>query len=119
MGTVTTTAAKNAAVDAITGQVTLVKLHSGSPGSAGTANVITDAEVAATYAAASGGSASINGTPSVPVDGGTVGSPITVSHISLWNSTTFLAHKDYAASQDFTVDGTVNITGADFDISDV
>lgn len=64
-----------------------VKLHTGDPGAAATANAAAGSttRVNVTHAAVSGGSMSINGTNPVWTNGGT---SETITHISIWDAST-------------------------------
>jgi len=89
-----------------------VKLHTGDPGSAGTANassVTTRPEV--TFAAASGGSMTSNNTPSWASWAGSDGEEVT--HISVWDSATagnFLLSAALTASKTVNTGDTLNLT---------
>ncbi|MEV0993421.1 hypothetical protein [Nonomuraea sp. NPDC050202] len=89
-----------------------VKLHTGDPGSAGTANassVMSRPEV--TFAAASGGSMASSNTPSWSNWAGVNGE--VVSHISVWDSATtgnFLFSVALASSKTVNTGDTLNLT---------
>jgi hypothetical protein len=78
-----------------------VKLHTGDPGSAGASNAAAGSttRVAITWAAASSGSISMNGTPPSWTNGGT---GETLSHVSFWDHISagnFLASDDLTATK--------------------
>ena len=77
---------------------TQVQLHTGDPGAAGTSNVSVGSasKVALTQAAASGGAIALNGTPPSWTNGGT---SETITHISVWDTSTFLYSIALTASQ--------------------
>lgn len=106
----TTDAAKNTMLDALAPD--LIKLHSGDPGAAGTANEISGASGAATYAAASAGSREITGTVAIPVTLPDA-NPITVSHYSIWAGATLLFYGPMtSAAETYSNSGTANVTSA-------
>jgi hypothetical protein len=75
-----------------------LQLHTGDPGASGTANVsVGDAtKVAITHAAASAGSMAISGTAPVFTNAGT---SETITHVSYWNSATFLQSAALSSSK--------------------
>jgi hypothetical protein len=91
---------------------TAMKLHTGDPGSAGTAN--TSAETtrkALTWSAASAGSKAI--TTTLPSWAAWSAGSETISHVSVWDSTTagnFLYSFALTASKSVTNGDTLNIT---------
>lgn len=95
---------------------TAAKLHTGDPGSAGTANASSvTTRPAVTWAAASAGSKAMNNTPSWASWAGTNGE--VVSHISVWDSTTagnFLFSAALTASKTVNTGDTLNLTSLTF-----
>lgn len=97
-----------------TGVTTLfVQLHTGDPGSAGTANVSsTTTRVAVNFAAAATGSQAANGTlPSWTTWAGTNGEVVT--HISVWGASTsgtFYYSAALASSKTMNTGDTLNLT---------
>lgn len=95
---------------------TAAKLHTGDPGSAGTANASSvTTRPAITWAAASAGSKAMNNTPSWASWAGTNGE--VVSHISVWDSTTagnFLFSAALSASKTVNTGDTLNLTSLTF-----
>lgn len=94
-----------------------VQIHTGDPGSAGTANVSSvTTRVALTFAAASSGSIAANGTlPSWASWAGA--SPETVSHISVWSASTsgtFYFSAALTASKAVTTGDTLNLASLTF-----
>jgi hypothetical protein len=89
-----------------------VKLHTGDPGSAGTANASSvTTRPAVTFSAAASGSMSSSNTPSWASWAGTNGEVVT--HISVWDSTTagnFLFSVALAASKTVNTGDTLNLT---------
>lgn len=92
--------------------VVAVKLHTGDPGSAGTANassVTTRSTI--TFAAAASGAIASNNTPSWATWAGTNGEVVT--HISLWDNATagnFLLSIALTASKTMGTGDTLNLT---------
>jgi hypothetical protein len=90
---------------------TAIKLHTGDPGSAGTANASAETtRKALTWSAASAGSKAI--TTTLPTWTWAAGSE-TITHISVWDSTTagnFLYSGALTASKSITNGDTLNIT---------
>ena len=89
----------NIAVDAITDQTVQVRVHSGSPGNSGTSNRIGSASVdhpASEWTAGAGGVAETNTDSAFGVLDSS--NSQTVTHYSLWASTTFLSWGDLASS---------------------
>lgn len=95
---------------------TAVKLHTGDPGSAGTSN--TSAETtrkALTWSAASSGSTAITST--LPSWASWSAGSETISHISVWDSTTagnFLFSAALTTSKSVTNGDTLNLTSLTF-----
>ena len=87
-----------------------IKLHTGAPGEAGTANAAGETtRVAANWSASSGGTASL----SANVSWTNVSTTETISHVSLWDNLTAGNHLANAA-----VSPTVALTaGDDFDLT--
>lgn len=94
-------AALNAAVDAITGNITACSLHTADPGTTGTSEVTggTYARQTPTFGAASGGSAATTGDMTFDVPSGQ-----TVSWIGLWAGATFYG-KDDVVDEAYGSDG--------------
>lgn len=95
---------------------TAVKLHTGDPGSAATANASSvTTRPAVTWAAASAGSKASNNTPSWASWAGTNGEVVT--HISVWDATTagnFLFSAALTASKTVNSGDTLNLTALTF-----
>lgn len=94
-----------------------IKLHTGDPGSAGTANAsAVTTRSAVTMASASGGSKSITGTnPSWSMT-----ATETISHISLWDASTagtFLTSVALTASKSVASGDTLNLTSLTVSVS--
>lgn len=91
---------------------TAVKLHTGDPGSAGTANASAETtRKALTWSAASGGSKAIAAT--LPQWAAWSAGNETISHISVWDSTTagnFLYSFALTASKSITNGDNLNLT---------
>lgn len=91
---------------------TAVKLHTGDPGSAGTSNASANTtRPALTWSAASGGSKAITAT--LPQWAAWAAGSETISHISVWDSTTagnFLFSAALSASKPMTNGDTLNLT---------
>lgn len=91
---------------------TAVKLHTGDPGSAGTANASAETtRKALTWAAASAGAKAITAT--LPQWATWAAGSETISHISVWDSTTagnFLYSFALTASKAITNGDTLNLT---------
>lgn len=98
------------------GTTLYAKLHTGDPGSAGTANASSvTTRVALAWAAAASGSKSINNTPSWATWAGT--SPETISHISVWDNLTvgtFRYSFALTTSKTVTTGDTLNLTSHTF-----
>jgi hypothetical protein len=94
-----------------------VKLHTGDPGSAGTANAATETtRKQASFAAASGGAI----TTDAALTWTNVSTTETYSHISFWTASTagtFLGSDDLAASKSVTAGDTFTIATGDIDIT--
>ena len=95
------TTAKNTMLDALT--VDRVQLHSGDPGADGTANVIAETKVAATFAAASNAERALSA--DVAYTGLTPSQSIT--HVSFWKD----AGTVYHGSKPLTGDQAANASG--------
>lgn len=95
---------------------TAVKLHTGDPGSAGTANASSvTTRPAVTWAAASAGSKASNNTPSWASWAGTNGEVVT--HISVWDATTagnFLFSAVLTASKTVNTNDNLQLTALTF-----
>lgn len=93
-----------------------VKLHTGDPGSAATANVSSvTTRPTVTWGAASAGSKAMTNTPSWATWAGTNGE--VVSHISVWDATTagnFLYSAALTASKTVNTGDTLNLTSLTF-----
>lgn len=98
-----------------------VKLHTGDPGSAGTANASSvTTRPTITWSAASAGSKSMSNTPSWPTWAGTNGEIVT--HISSWDSTTagnFLYSAVLTASKTVNTGDTLNLTSLTFALTPI
>ena len=88
------TTAKNTMLDALT--VDRIQLHSGDPGADGTANVISDTKVAATFSAASSGERPL--ATAVNYTGLTPGQSVT--YISFWKNDGTVFHGSKAVTGD-------------------
>jgi hypothetical protein len=91
-----------------------IKLHTGDPGSAGASNAAAGSttRVAITFAAASAGSISQNGTAPQWTNGGT---SETITHISCWDASTsgnFLWSAALTASQAWVSGNTFTLTSS-------
>jgi len=95
---------------------TAVKLHTGDPGSAGTSNASAETtRKALTWSAASAGSKAITST--LPQWASWAAGSETISHISVWDSTTagnFLFSAALTASKSVTNGDTLNLTALTF-----
>lgn len=103
--------ARNLGVDAITAVATKIALHTGDPGGADTAsNEVTGGSYArgtASWNAASGGEATLNGDVDISVPSGN-----TITYISLWNTAgTYRYLKKAVTSEAFGSDGTYTVLG--------
>lgn len=100
---------------------TAVKLHTGDPGSAGTANASAETDrKALTWNAASAGSKSITST--LPQWATWDAGSETISHISVWDSTTagnFLFSVALTASKSITNGDTLNLTSLTFSFTPI
>jgi hypothetical protein len=94
-----------------------VKLHTGDPGSAGTANAAGNTtRQSVTFSAASGGAI----TNSADVTWTNVSTAETYSHISFWDASTagtFLGSDDLATSRTVAVGDTFTIAAGDLDLA--
>ena len=88
------TTAKNTMLDALT--VDRIQLHSGDPGAAGTANVVADTKLAATFAAASNGERAL----STDVDYTGLSANQSVTYISFWKNDGTVFHGSKALTGD-------------------
>ena len=93
-----------------------VKLHTGDPGSAGTANAATETtRKSATFSAASAGAI----TTSADLTWTSVAATETISHVSFWDASTsgtFLGSDALSASKSLTAGGTFTIAAGDLDL---
>lgn len=93
-----------------------VKLHTGDPGSAGTANAATETtRKAATFSAASAGAI----TTSADLTWTSVAATETISHVSFWDASTagtFLGSDALSASKSLTAGDTFTIAAGDLDL---
>lgn len=106
-------AALTTAAGSLAAVIDLIKLHSGAPGAAGTANVIASAESACTYAAGAAGVIDLASTVEVDVGGGA-----TVSHFSLWDGTSFQAGEVFTSNAEtYSNAGKANVTSASITVS--
>lgn len=94
-----------------------VKLHTGDPGSAGTANAAANTtRVAATCSAASGGAI----TNSAAISWTSVSTAETYSHVSFWSASaagTFLGSDDLAVARTVAVGDNFEIAVGDLDLA--
>lgn len=94
-----------------------VKLHTGDPGSAGTANAAGETtRQAVTFSAAASGAI----TNSADIDWTNVSTTETISHISFWDASsagTFLGSDALAASKALTAGDNFTIAAGDLDLS--
>jgi len=88
------TTAKNTMLDALT--VDRIQLHSGDPGAAGTANVVADTKLAATFAAASNGERAL----STDVDYTGLSANQSVTYLSFWKDAGTVFHGSKALTGD-------------------
>lgn len=99
--------------------VMAVKLHTGDPGSAGTANASsTTTRSAITFAAAASGSMASSNTPSWATWAGTNGEVVT--HVSFWDSTTagsFYWSASLTSSKTMGTGDTLNLTSGSTTLS--
>ena len=101
-----TTATKNIMLDAITPDS--IKLHSGDPTAAGTANEITGTTKACTYAAAVNGERDLSATLEIDVPLGA-----TVSHYTVWQGATLRAYHPFDSNPEtYANAGKANVTSA-------
>ena len=106
-----TTATRNAMLDSLT--ITHASLHTGDPSTTG-ANEVTGGTYSrktVTMAAASNGTRSASNQPIFDVPAAT-----TVTHIGLWNNTTFLGSAD-PVDESFTNAGTYTVTAIQIGVS--
>lgn len=93
-----------------------VKLHTGDPGSAGTANAATETtRKSATFSAASAGAI----TTSADLSWTSVAATETISHVSFWDASTagtFLGSDALSASKSLTAGDTFTIAAGDLDL---
>lgn len=94
-----------------------VKLHTGDPGSAGTANAAGETDrVAVTFSAASGGAI----TNSAAVEWTAVSNAETYSHVSFWDASVagvFLGSDDLAVSRTVAIGDNFTIAAGDLDLA--
>ena len=102
------TTAKNTMLDALT--VDRIQLHSGDPGADGTANVIANTKVAATFSAASSGERPL--ATAVNYTGLTPGQSVT--YVSFWKDagTVFHGSKPAVGDQAANASGEYNVKAA-------
>jgi len=115
-----TTAGKNTVLDSGLPSTLYAALHSGAPGSSGTANELTGgtpayARKSVTMSAASGGARAIGAGVTFDVPAGS-----TVSYTSLWTASTggTCVATDDVTSESFTGQGTYNLTAFTVTLSD-
>ena len=93
-----------------------VKLHTGDPGSAGTANAAANTtRQQATFSAASGGAI----TTSAPLEWTNVPNAETYSHVSFWSASTggtFLGSDDLAVARTVAIGDNFSIAAGDLDL---
>lgn len=106
--------ALNLAADAIAGAIVEVSLHSGAPGTEGTANELSGGgydRVAADWSAASGGTAALSGT--FQFSGPASSSADNAQYIGFWNSGgLFLGSAQLSAPKTIGPGDTLTITAA-------
>ncbi|UUO22822.1 hypothetical protein FGD67_06200 [Colwellia sp. M166] len=108
-----TTATKNIMLDAITPDS--IKLHSGDPTAAGTANEISGATAACTYAAAASGERDLSATLEIDVPLGA-----TVSHYTVWQGETLRAYHQFDSNPEtYANAGKAKVTSAKISLPDV
>lgn len=100
---------------------TYVRLHTGDPGSAGTANASANTtRVVLAWSAASAGSKAI--TTTLPVWAAWAAGSETISHISVWDNLTvgnFLFSAALTASKPMTNGDTLNLTALSFALTPI
>jgi hypothetical protein len=94
-----------------------VKLHTGDPGSAGTANAAGETDrQQASFSAASGGAITTN----ADLEWLAVSNTETITHVSFWSASTggtFLGSDDLAASKALTAGDNFTIPAGDLDLA--
>ena len=101
-----TTATKNVMLNAVTPDS--IKLHSGDPTAAGTANAIAGATKACAYAAAANGERELSAAVEVDVPEGE-----TVSHYTVWEGATLRAYHPFDSNPEtYANAGKANVTSA-------
>lgn len=118
-------ATKNQMLDALVGRTTYtanaafyVKLHLGSPGSAGTTNAATETTRQAVTFGSAAASGAISNTAAITWTG--VSTTETVTHVSFWTASsggTFLGSDDLPASKALTAGDTLTIAIGDLDLT--
>ncbi len=109
------TATLNAMLDALSPDT--VSLHTGDPGSDGSANEVAGgtppyARKAIAFAAAAGGSRDSTNQPIFDVPPST-----TLTHVGFWAGATFLGFKALTQSETFNLQGTYELTDADLTLT--
>lgn len=104
------TAGRNAAAGGVSAVAAYISLHTGDPGTTGTAEVTGGAYArkSATWAAASGGAVAISNDPVFDVPAST-----TITHYGLWSaatSGTYYGSGSLSASEAYTAAGTYTMT---------
>jgi hypothetical protein len=112
------TDAKNAMLDHLASLADFLSLHTASPGDTG-ANEVTGgtpaySREAATWTAASGGSAPLSNDPVFDVPAGT-----TVTHVGMWSAATAGTFYGFAAvtNEEFASQGTYTVTAGTVDLN--
>lgn len=118
-------ASKNQMLDAYVGRTTYTanaafyaKLHTGSPGSAGTTNAATETTRQAVTFGAAAASGAISNTAAVTWT--SVSTTETITHISFWTASsggTFLGSDDLPSSKALTAGDTLTIAIGDIDLT--
>jgi hypothetical protein len=99
---------KTTAAGALAAVIDTIKLHSASPGAAGTTAQISGASSACSYVAGAAGTIDVSSTVTVNVASGN-----TVSHFSLWDGATFIAAEVFTSNPEtYANAGVANVTSA-------
>lgn len=118
-------ASKNQMLDAYVGRTTYtanaafyVKLHTGSPGSAGTTNAATETTRQAVTFGSAAASGAISNTAAITWTN--VSTTETITHVSFWTASsggTFLGSDDLPSSKALTAGDTLTIAIGDLDLT--
>lgn len=118
-------ASKNQMLDAYVGRTTYtanaafyVKLHTGSPGSAGTTNAATETTRQAVTFGAAASAGAISNTAAITWTN--VAATETITHVSFWTASsggTFLGSDDLPSSKALTAGDTLTIAIGDLDLT--